>query len=221
MQRRTRVKVCGMTRPEDVTAAVALGVDAIGMIFHPNSPRLISLEQAKKVRQAVPALISVVGVFGDAPLAMVEQYAEELALDFAQLHGAETPDYAAQLCIPHIKALRVKSAEQVSRDIAGYDKSSAFLLDPYVKGQHGGTGQLLSDEHWPALEMEQPLLLAGGLSAENVYQRVTTLRPFAIDINSGVEDAPGKKNAELLLKTMSELARADHDLTQLSALPQF
>lgn len=216
MKGRTRVKICGMTRPEDVAVAVALGVDAIGMIFHPNSPRLISIEQAKKLRQAVPPFVSVVGVFGDASLAMVDQYAKELKLDFAQLHGAESPDYAAQVSIPHIKALRVKSAEQVIKTIACFDKSAAFLLDPYVKGQHGGTGQLLSDDCWPSINVPQPLLLAGGLSPENVYQRVTSLKPFAVDINSGVEDAPGKKNVELMRKTISELARADHDLSQAS-----
>lgn len=198
-----------MTQPEDVSAAVELGVDAIGMILHASSPRLISLDRARKVRERVPAFVSVVGVFVDAPEALIEQYSNELSLDSVQLHGNEPHQLATSLSRPYIKALRVKSADQVMNEIAQYPDAAGFLLDPYVKGQHGGTGQLLNEDCWPSSYIDKPLILAGGLGPDNVRERVTVLQPFAVDLNSGVEDAPGKKNARLLEQAIGEVVKAD------------
>ena len=218
MQLRTRIKVCGMTRPEDASAAAELGVDAIGLIFYSKSPRYVSLEQAKRVRDVLPPFVSVVGVFVDASASDVEHYTNELALDFVQLHGAETAEFASALSKPYIKALRAKNSEQVRASASQYGDASAFLLDPYVKGLHGGTGQVLGDDCWPSAGLDRPMLLAGGLGPDNIYQRVTQLKPFAVDINSGVEQAPGVKNIELIKRAIVEVNKADHAIYQSESL---
>lgn len=203
MQKRIRVKVCGMTRPKDVRTAVELGVDAIGMILHADSPRTISVEQAKKIREQVPAFVSLVGVFVDCPAAKIKDYASAIGLDLIQLHGAESNDFGVSLEIPFIKAIRARSIAQVSQAITEFPNARALLLDPYVKGQHGGTGQSLSSQLWP--DTVQNLILAGGLSADNVASAAAKLSPFAVDLNSGIETAPGIKSGEKIAKAMAAL----------------
>ncbi len=202
---RVRVKVCGMTRVEDVTAAVGLGVDAIGFILHADSPRVISLQKAIELRALVPAFVNVVGVFVNAESRLVKHYTDEIGLDTVQLHGDETPQFAESLGRPYIKALRVQSSDQIRAAAASFTNARGLLLDPYVKGQHGGTGQLLDLNHWPNDDVSQPLILAGGLSLENVRQRVSAVTPYAVDVNSGVETSPGNKDIGLLAEFLSNL----------------
>jgi len=206
---RTRIKVCGITRPSDALAAISLGVDALGMIFYANSPRYVNLEQAKKIREVVPAFVSLIGVFVDAKDTMVQDYSRELQLDSLQLHGNETADYASRLNRPYIKALRVKSAQQVKEQALAHPNAQALLLDPYVDGVHGGTGQLLDSESWPDDGVVQSLILAGGLSPSNIGERVSALRPYAVDINSGVETAPGEKSADLMRRAVHAVKQVD------------
>jgi len=207
--KRTRIKVCGMTRVDDVVSAVSLGVDALGMILHADSPRTIGLEQAKNLRRFMPAFVNVVGVFVDADIEFIEQYASQIGLDTVQLHGDESADFAASLTRPYIKALRVKNRSQVMAASAEYPNARGLLLDPYVPGKHGGTGQLLEDAHWPTADISQPLILAGGLNPENIAQRMTQLRPFAVDINSGVESSAGNKSAQLMAAAIHQVRLAD------------
>lgn len=210
---RTRVKVCGMTRIGDACDAVDLGVDAIGMILHANSPRTISLEQAMAIRAAIPAFVSVVGVFVDAEKELIQRYEQEIGIDLVQLHGNESPEFADDLGLRYIRAIRAKSREQVELSMSSYASSHAVLLDPYVKGQHGGTGQLLDSGLWPeADELDKPVILAGGLNAKNVYQRIIELRPYAVDINSGVESSPGVKSKGLLRQAIRRIQMADVEL---------
>ncbi len=211
--RRTRIKVCGMTRVDDVQHAVTRGVDAIGMILHANSPRTISLDQAALIRQAVPAFVSLVGVFVDADRRFVEQAIDQAGIDLVQLHGDETEQQGQDLSRPYIKAIRAKSAEQVNHDCSLFPSAQAILLDPYVAGQHGGTGQELSLDLWPKERSSnnggQSLILAGGLSPENVADRITALAPYAVDMNSGLERSPGVKDRALVELAINEVQRAD------------
>jgi len=200
---RTRIKVCGMTQPEQARQLVALGVDAIGVILHADSPRIATLEQAKKIRQQIPAFVSLVGVFVDCQADKINQYSEEIGLDLIQLHGVESNQFGLSLNRPFIKAIRAKTLEQVENDVSQYPDARALLLDPYVKGQHGGTGKQLDLSLWP--KVDKALVLAGGLSASNVAEAVDAVAPFAVDLNSGVEVSPGVKDIELVRQAISAL----------------
>lgn len=207
--KRTRIKVCGMTQQKDVIDAVALGVDAIGFILHADSPRTISRQTAKELRSRIPAFVNVVGVFVDADHDFVERCCDDIGLDTVQLHGLETPEYVSTVSRPYIKALRVKSAQQVVEASKKYQNALGLLLDPFVAGQHGGTGTTLDSDLWPDVDLNVPLILAGGISPSNVTQRISELSPFSIDVNSGVESAPGKKNTELLSALVDQVMAYD------------
>ncbi len=212
-KRRTRIKVCGMTRVADVQYAVSQGVDAIGMILHANSPRRISLDEAARIRQVVPAFVSLVGVFVNAEHAFIERAIDQAGLDLIQLHGDETEQDGHTLSRPYIKAIRARTAEQVVHDCKLFPSAQAILLDPYVAGQHGGTGQALSLDLWPEKvssdHQGQSLILAGGLSPINVAGRISSLAPYAVDLNSGLEISPGIKDSLLVEQAINEVRRAD------------
>lgn len=208
---RVKVKVCGMTQASQVRDLVKLGVDAIGVILHANSPRLATVTQAKMIRDEIPAFITMVGVVVDCDATQVNRYVSQIGLDLVQLHGAETSDYTQALNCPYIKAIRAKSADQVKQDMLAFSKARALLLDPYVKGQHGGTGQRLDASLWPNDQIRgsvgHKLILAGGLSKENILQSVQRYQPYAVDLNSGVECAPGIKDIDLVSACLAELGR--------------
>lgn len=203
--KRTRIKVCGMTDVKVARVAVGLGVDAIGMILHADSPRRIDLERARAIRAEIPAFVSLVGVFVDCPPQDLNSIADQVGLDLVQLHGAETNEYAESLNRPFIKAVRAKEPDQVNRDVQAFPNARAILLDPFVEGQHGGTGRQLSTHLWPTNDA-QDLILAGGLSANNVGVAIAQLNPFAVDFNSGLETMPGKKDLGLLAQAIQAVA---------------
>lgn len=205
---RVRSKICGITRPADARIAVAHGVDAIGIILAADSPRLINSITAVEIRAEVPAFISLVGVFVDADIATVKDLQSAIDLDLVQLHGAESAAYAAELQLPYIKAIRAQNAAQVAEEIAQYQSARAILLDPYVAGQHGGTGQQLDTALWPvAGDDTPPLILAGGLSADNLVNAINATYPYAVDLNSGLETHPGIKSATKIAAAMQNLNR--------------
>jgi phosphoribosylanthranilate isomerase len=206
LNKRIKVKVCGMTRPEEVCAAIDLGVDAIGMILYAKSPRLIDLKVAQAIRQEVPAFVSLVGVFVDGEASLINRYIAEIGLDLVQLHGAETNQFGCALEAPFIKAIRAKSRQQVVIDTTLFPDARAMLVDPYVKGQHGGTGQTLEPNLWPT-SVSQKLILAGGLSAKNIAKACELTSPFAVDLNSGVESEPGRKDSSKLAAALCALGR--------------
>jgi phosphoribosylanthranilate isomerase len=206
LNKRIKVKVCGMTRPEEVCAAIDLGVDAIGMILYAKSLRLIDLKVAQAIRQEVPAFVSLVGVFVDAEPSLINRYISEIGLDLVQLHGAETNQFGCALEAPFIKAIRAKSRQQVTIDTTLFPDARAMLVDPYVKGQHGGTGQTLEPHLWPTSD-SQKLILAGGLSAQNIAKACELTSPFAVDLNSGVESEPGRKDNAKLAAALCALGR--------------
>ena len=202
--RRTRIKVCGMSEPSNVTDVVNCSVDAVGMILYADSPRTISIEKAKAIRAVVPAFVSLVGVFVDCDADKINDYCEQAELDLVQLHGNESNTFGRQLSRPFVKAIRAHSKDQVVDEVDKYPDARALLLDPYVKGKHGGTGKQLDLELWPNGN-NQPLILAGGLSSENVHDAVQSVLPFAVDLNSGIEDSPGMKNIGLLKRAIKSL----------------
>lgn len=206
MNNRIKVKVCGMTRPSEVRSAVDLGVDAIGMILYAKSPRQIDMKVAQAIRQEVPAMVSLIGVFVDADANFINHYISQIGLDLVQLHGGETNHFGSALQAPFIKAIRAKNKQQMERDIALFPSARALLIDPYVEGQHGGTGQQLDATLWPT-SISQKLILAGGLSAQNIASACELTKPFAVDLNSGIESAPGRKDSSKLTATLSALGR--------------
>ena len=193
----TRVKVCGITNLEDALAALEAGADMLGFNFYPRSPRYVSPLEARKIIERLPAGVSCVGVFVNEP-ADVERIAREAGLGAVQLHGDETPEYCRSLHgLTTIKALRV-GADYNVESAAAYG-TDAVLLDAYVAGSRGGTGHTF-DWALATLTRERVprLFLAGGLNPDNVSAAVAAVRPYAVDVCSGVETSPGRKSPELM-----------------------
>ncbi len=192
----TKVKICGITNKEDALAAVDFGADALGFIFVPGTPRYVEPQTAKQIISELPPFITTVGVFAYTALETVSEIIQSCGLSAAQLHGSETPDYCkaiAERCrVSIIKAFRVKDRHSLS-PIPKY-KVSAYLLDTYVKGKKGGTGETFNWDLAKEAKEYGRIILAGGLTPENVAQAVQHVRPYAVDVGSGVEASPGRKD---------------------------
>ncbi len=211
---RTRVKMCGITRLDDALAAVRFGVDALGFIFYRKSPRWVAPEGAASIIDRLPPFVDRVGVFVDAPLAEVVRTAAA-GLSYLQLHGGESPAYCREIrarlpLLGIIKAIRVGEEDRgASSTFAPYvDCVDAFLLDTYVKGESGGTGRVFDWSIIATLELQRPLILAGGLGPDNIARALAEVRPYGIDINSGVESQPGIKDHHRLRTLMRVVAEA-------------
>jgi phosphoribosylanthranilate isomerase len=190
-----RVKICGITNAEDALMAVEAGADALGFIFYPKSPRYITPEEARLIKTKLPPFVATVGVFVDEDAGRVMEIAREAGLGAVQLHGHETPAYCTQMGISVIKALRVRDEGDI-RTLARYEVS-AFLLDTYKEGQMGGTGEVFDwDLALKAKQGKTPIILSGGLNPDNVAKAVEKVRPYAVDVSSGVEVKPGVKNRD-------------------------
>ncbi len=192
----TRIKICGITSVEDAQAAVDAGADAIGLVFYAKSPRYATPEQAAAIARAVGPFVTTVGLFVDAGRSEVEAVLAQVPLQLLQFHGSESPAFCASFQRPFIKALRMADGVDVStveREFAEAG-ASGLLLDSYNPDTHGGTGETFAWERIPA-ERRLPLILAGGLSPDNVGAAVKTVRPYAVDVSSGVEIAPGRKDS--------------------------
>jgi len=191
---RTRVKICGITRPEDGIEAARLGADAIGLVFYAPSPRHVTVAQAQAVCAALPPFVSVVGLFVDAPAAEVLEVLQAVPLDVLQFHGDEAPAYCAAFGRPYLKALRMRDGLDVAAEARRYADAQGLLLDTYVPGEAGGTGQSFDWQRVPQ-GLDQPIILAGGLTPDNVAEAITTARPYGVDVSGGVEQAKGIKSA--------------------------
>ncbi|MGB6104434.1 MAG: phosphoribosylanthranilate isomerase [Pusillimonas sp.] len=210
---RTRVKICGLTRPQDVDAAVGAGADAVGLVFYRPSKRAVSLEQAMALRQAVPAFVSVVALFVNAPEQEVHEVIERVQPDLLQFHGDESAAYCASFKRRYMRAFRIggpglDSAEQVLSTCRQYQSASAWLFDSFSAG-YGGSGLAFDAELLSAVRQaadSRPLVLAGGLKADTVAQSLKDLRPYAVDVSSGVEDSPGIKSAQKIAAFMRAVA---------------
>jgi len=204
------VKICGITRLEDAEAAVEAGAGAIGFIFWPSSPRFIDPHRARRIAAALPPFVTAVGVFVNQPLAYVKGVASLVALGAVQLHGDETPEYAAAVSRPVMKAV------SVGRDQARVWPSRVrLLLDVHDPLARGGTGRTIDWAAAADLSARREVLLAGGLTPDNVADAVARVRPFGIDVSSGVERAPGVKDHERL----RALFEAVHDSGHLTTRP--
>lgn len=214
MHRRTRIKMCGITNIEDAEEGIRAGVDALGFIFVENSPRYIEPEKAKEIVANLAPFVDLVGVFVDRENVEVQEIVDYCGLSYVQLHGNESPEYcdllayAASPC-KIIKAFRV-GAKAVPADFQPYqDVVQGFLLDTYSAERAGGTGQPFDWQVINSLDLRRPVILAGGLTPENVGAAIRQVQPFAIDVNSGVELRPGLKDYEKLRLLLEEVRQAD------------
>ena len=189
------VKICGITSEADALAAAESGADAIGLMFYEGSPRHVTLEQAKAISAALPPHVMRVGVFVNAEEAFVHQALTECMLNILQFHGDESPEECSRYPVMTLKAFRVQGEETLA-ELEAYP-SAGYLLDAYVKDALGGTGATFNwDLAVRAQEFGKPIFLAGGLTPENVAEAVRKVQPFGVDVSSGVESEPGRKDAK-------------------------
>lgn len=196
---RTRVKYCGITRLNDAQAAIAAGADALGFVFYPPSPRAITAEQASKIIEQLPPFIAMVGLFVNATIDVIKQTVAETAINQIQLHGDETPEFCEQLQealqLPVIKAVRVRDNAFLPRHPEHYSSVSGVLLDAFSQSAYGGTGESFNWELIPSLN--KPIILAGGLTPENVANAIEIAKPYAVDVSGGIEtNQKGIKDAQ-------------------------
>ena len=200
---RTRIKICGMTRLADALCAVEAGVDALGFIFSEKSPRCIEPEAARRIIKQLPPLVAAVGVFVDQEPHQVETIINSCGLGYAQLHGMESPEYCRSLAANTascqvLKAIRV-GPQTTAAEVAPYwDCVQGFLLDTYRKQAVGGTGEAFDWSMIACLRLNKPFLLAGGLGVGNIGMALEQVRPYGVDANSGLEEAPGRKDHRLI-----------------------
>ncbi len=190
-----RSKICGITRLEDALAAIEAGADAIGFVFYAKSPRAVTAGQARAIIAALPPFVTTVGLFVDMPRAELTSLLQAVPLDLLQFHGDETAADCAGYGRPFIKALRVQAGDDVSAMIALYPEASGILLDTFVAGIPGGTGEAFDWSLVPE-QSPKPIILAGGLTAENVRAAIEQVQPYAVDVSGGVEQSKGIKSAE-------------------------
>ena len=209
---RTRIKICGITRPEDAELVADSGADALGMIFYEKSPRNVSIEQAKSIIKALRPLLTTVAVVVNPEESFLTHLHTDLGIDRIQFHGNETQSQCEKSLRPYYKVLRVKHKSDLLDDIKQYDKASSFLLDTYVKGQPGGTGELFNWSILDTVQINKPVILAGGLNPENVYDAIMAVKPYAVDVNSGVEIKPGIKDAIKINEFIIAVHEADQAL---------
>ena len=201
---RTRVKICGITRPEDAIEAARLGADAIGLVFYPASPRAVTAQQARAIAEALPPFITVVGLFVDAQPVEIAAILDAVRLDTLQFHGNESAAECARYGRPYIKALRMRPGVDVAACAHDHPGSAALLLDAHVEGVPGGTGLAFDWSLIPA-GLNKPLILAGGLTPENVADAVRKVWPYAVDVSGGVESAKGIKDHRKMAKFINEV----------------
>jgi phosphoribosylanthranilate isomerase len=201
---RVRVKICGITRVEDALNAVAQGADAIGLVFYKPSPRNVEIEQAIEIANKIPAFVTAVALFVNAEPDFVRKVISEVKLDLLQFHGDETPQECASYGMPFIKAIRVKSDTNLVQCAKDFSASKALLLDTFTDGVAGGTGHVFDWNLIPAA-LDKPVILAGGLTAQNVAQAINQVKPYAVDVSGGVEVSKGIKDAEKIAAFMQQV----------------
>ena len=204
---RTRVKICGITRPQDGVAAARAGADAIGLVFYPPSPRFLSVERAREIREALPPFVQPVALFVNADAAQVAQVIGRVHPSLLQFHGEETPEFCAQFGVPYVKACRVAPGVDLLKYLRAFSSASGWLLDAHVE-EYGGVGASFDWSLVPE-KLERPLVLSGGLTRDNVAVAVRRVRPWAVDVSSGVESGKGIKDAAKIAAFIAEVRNAD------------
>lgn len=206
---RTRIKICGLTRAQDVDAAVAAGADATGFVFYPKSPRYLEIERAAELVRRVPPYVTRVGLFVNPDPSVVLRTLAAVPIDVIQFQGDETPDFCESFGRPYMKVARMRPGLDLLKFAGAYPLARGLLLDAYVEG-YGGAGQLFDWSLVPR-DMPVPVVVAGGLTAENVGGAVQQLRPWGVDVSSGVEIAKGVKDAAKIAAFVAAVKRADAD----------
>ena len=204
---RTRAKICGITSVRDARDAVLAGADAIGLNRYPRSARYVSVQQAVDIVAVVPAFVTTVGLFVNANVVEVRSFLDKVQIDLLQFHGDEDEAYCKQFDVPYMKVFKVNSGAELASKVRHFPSSQAILVDSMVQGQQGGTGMTFDCRWLPNLD--QPLVLAGGLNKNNVSQAITTVQPYAVDVCSGVESEPGIKDSTKVKEFLAVVAAAD------------
>ncbi len=210
---RTRIKICGITREQDVSAVAGYGADALGFVFYEKSPRNVGVSQAATLARAVPPFLTVVGLFVNPSVDYLREVLAKVSLDVLQFHGEEPPEFCAQFGKPYLKAIRVKAGVDLVECAARYAGAQGLLLDAYVEGTQGGTGESFD---WALIphNLPLPVILSGGLHAGNVAAAITQARPYAVDVSSGVEAAKGIKDAAKVAAFIKEVKDVDLQLSR-------
>ncbi|CAD5109747.1 phosphoribosylanthranilate isomerase [Zestomonas carbonaria] len=201
-----RSKICGITRVEDALVAAEAGADAIGLVFYAKSPRAVSVQQARTIIAALPPFVTTVGLFVNASRCELGEILDAVPLDLLQFHGDEQPADCEGYHRPYIKALRVKAGDDIAAQVARYPKAAGILLDTYVPGVPGGTGEAFDWSLVPH-DLGRPVVLAGGLNAANVRAAIERVRPYAVDVSGGVEAGKGIKDADKVRAFLAEVRR--------------
>lgn len=208
MKTQTRIKFCGITRAEDLRIAAELGVDAIGFVCTRRSQRFVGLSQARVLRRALPPFVSAVALFMDDEPAWIEDVIAGVQPDLLQFHGDEAAGFASSFARPYIKAVPMASVTDVAAYAARHPDAAGFLLDSHAGGALGGSGATFDWTRVPRA-IGRPIVLAGGLDARNVAQAIADVRPYAVDVSSGIESAPGIKDTAKMRAFAAAVRAAD------------
>ncbi len=204
---RVRIKVCGITRTGDAAAAARLGVDAVGLVFYPKSPRHVSVEQAREIVAGLPAFVTVTALFLDPGREAVQQVLDKVRVELLQFHGVEPAEFCKGFGRPYIKAVPMGSQADLAEYAQRHTQAAALLLDSHAAGQKGVTGMSFDWSKVPKVD-GPPLILAGGLKPENVATAIRIVQPYGVDVSSGVESAPGIKDPDKLAAFVREVNNA-------------
>lgn len=213
---RTRIKICGITRQEDALAAAEAGADAVGFVFYPPSPRAVTIAQAAAIARSLPPFVMPVGLFVDATEAGVREVLVAVPLGLLQFHGDEPPEFCAQFGRPYLKAVRIRNGIDLLQCATRYSEAAALLLDAFRAGVPGGTGETFDWSLVPP-RLSRPVVLSGGLTADNVGAGIQQVRPWAVDVSSGVEAAPGIKDRQRIGRFVAAVRRMDARLSGLDS----
>lgn len=208
--KRTRIKFCGITRERDAQAAVELGVDALGFVLVPASPRYLSPERAARISAKLPPFVATVALFKDADAAFVQDAIDALRPAMLQFHGEEEAGFCASFGLPYVKAVAMGERQSLAGQARRFRDASGLLLDSHARGGMGGRGETFDWSRVTAVRL--PLLLAGGLNPKNVGRAVRELRPYGVDVSSGIELKPGVKDPDKMIAFVQAVRRADKAL---------
>jgi phosphoribosylanthranilate isomerase len=209
----TRIKICGITREQDLKEAVQCGADAIGLVFYEKSPRSVSVQRAQQLTWVTFPFVTLTGLFVNAQADYVREVLQAVPLALLQFHGEETPEYCAQFGLPYLKAIRVRQGLDLVQCAAGFAGAQGLILDAFVEGTHGGTGASFDWKLIPH-DLPLPVILSGGLHAGNVAEAVKQVRPYAVDVSSGVEAGKGIKDAAKIAAFINEVNKIDLQLSR-------
>ena len=200
----TRVKICGITSSDDAKLAYESGADAIGLVFYPKSPRHVTIEQAAEIVNGLPPFITSVALFVNETRELIKQVLEKVKIDLIQFHGDESASFCASFHRPYIKAIRMKDGLDLYAVQNEFKSARGLLLDTYKQGVPGGTGESFNWDRVPH-DLDKPVILAGGLVADNISDAISQVHPYAVDVSGGVEASKGKKDPEKILRFMQNV----------------